>query len=439
MVSGIEVLANVVEHKPTTDDFLEHFHVSPFGFDKSSVRLKISWENAFGNDSFKELFVNDYSSDGYCKYSNSYDVSNHTNLIIIPNSDVKDQFQNILPGCSYKIVLNMGETILWKNYTVPECVGNFCMCITESTDFIKLTNVEFVQGGIYRVTYTYSQDTRLENKSQEITDVFYIKQDTDDKFFVSQGRYLKGAFEVPMEYLKDGENYTLVVRYKNTDNSNPHCEYESRLDFIAHNPGANNYHLITLISITLLLLLAFMLCMCVIWLLSTKTLMKIKKFIFPHEDLVTIQNLEKVPFNLPHQEINIFYTPLELSDNCDEFPRENLILKEVIGEGNFGKVHYAKAYNLNGIHGFSMVAVKQLREGAPNEELADFQAEIEMLKMLKKVGFHRNVVKFLGCVTKSQPYMTIMELVPNGNLKDYLLKLRDVWIKNKKQRRFFPE
>lgn len=59
--------------------------------------------------------------------------------------------------------------------------------------------------------------------------------------------------------------------------------------------------------------------------------------------------------------------------------------------------------------------------------------------MLQKIGVHKNVVKFLGCVTKSQPFMTIMELVANGDLKEYLLKLREMWIKNKNKRRFFPE
>lgn len=75
-------------------------------------------------------------------------------------------------------------------------------------------------------------------------------------------------------------------------------------------------------------------------------------------------------------------------------------------------------------------------EGAPKEEQTDFLAEI---KMFKSIGVHKNVVKFLGCVTKNQPYMTIMELVANGALKEYLLKLREIWVKHKDRRRFFPE
>lgn len=61
---------------------------------------------------------------------------------------------------------------------------------------------------------------------------------------------------------------------------------------------------------------------------------------------------------------------------------------------------------------------------APPEELEDFLSEIDILK---RIGEHPNIVKLIGCCTLKQPYMMVMELVPCGSLKSYLLKLRKRW------------
>lgn len=115
---------------------------------------------------------------------------------------------------------------------------------------------------------------------------------------------------------------------------------------------------------------------------------------------------------------------------------------------------YAKAHGLIDSRGYTVVAVKILRgmivafiffnhfisiifvENAPPEEEQDFLAEI---KMLKKVGKHRNVVRMLACVTKAQPYMIVMELVLSGDLKQYLLDLREMWTKRLDSNKFFKE
>lgn len=66
----------------------------------------------------------------------------------------------------------------------------------------------------------------------------------------------------------------------------------------------------------------------------------------------------------------------------------------------------------------------------------DFQNEINILK---KVGFHENIVMLLGCVTMAEPYMMIMEFVAGGSLKSYLLGLRQKWTRQKRPNIFFPE
>lgn len=63
-------------------------------------------------------------------------------------------------------------------------------------------------------------------------------------------------------------------------------------------------------------------------------------------------------------------------------------------------------------------------DDAPPEEVQDFLSEINILK---KVGEHPNIVRLIGCCTLKQPYMMVMELVPCGSLRNYLLELRKEW------------
>ncbi|KAJ8959893.1 hypothetical protein NQ318_011629, partial [Aromia moschata] len=288
--------------------------------------------------------------------------------------------------------------------------------------------------------YTYEDITFLNNNTES----------GDQIFEVPEVKYNKGSFEIRMKYLNKGENNTLFVNYRDSDNLNPDCIYTANLMFVAdilpsieaEVPSKTDSYIILKIVVSLLLFLsasAMLFCFLKRSKYYSMTVEEFKICIFPPEHVSRVTTLSTSTFRCPHQEVNTLYTPLEMTltkTDSYEFPRENLIIKDVIGEGAFGKVFYAKAYNLNGLPGYTMVAVKQLRAGAPKEDLADFQAEI---KMLKKIGVHKNIVKLLACVTKNEPLMMIMELVSTGDLKEYLLKLREIWIKNKNKRRFFPD
>lgn len=59
--------------------------------------------------------------------------------------------------------------------------------------------------------------------------------------------------------------------------------------------------------------------------------------------------------------------------------------------------------------------------------LDDAKEFLEEISMLKMIGYHKNIVQMLACVTKTQPYMMIMELILAGNLHKYLLRLRKIW------------
>lgn len=124
---------------------------------------------------------------------------------------------------------------------------------------------------------------------------------------------------------------------------------------------------------------------------------------------------------------NIIYCESEILDgNVDryEIPRTRVKIIKLLDSGAFGQVFSARLLGTVDGKPLPLVAVKTLRDNAPPEELEDFLSEIDILK---RIGEHPNVVKLVGCCTLKQPYMMVMELVPCGSLKTYLLKLRKRW------------
>ena len=154
----------------------------------------------------------------------------------------------------------------------------------------------------------------------------------------------------------------------------------------------------------------------------------------------------------------------EFPEDSDwEYPRELLELKEVLGEGTFGKVVRAYGYctalkediakyvrkittlrvetkeNVRSLDGNletveprgelviapsavkrpAMFAVKMLKEGHTDAEMIDFVKEMEMMKM---IGKHINIINLLGVCTQpvGQQLLVIVEYAEHGNLRDFL-------------------
>ncbi|XP_060872662.1 proto-oncogene tyrosine-protein kinase receptor Ret-like isoform X2 [Metopolophium dirhodum] len=104
-----------------------------------------------------------------------------------------------------------------------------------------------------------------------------------------------------------------------------------------------------------------------------------------------------------------------------EFPRSRLILEQVIGEGEFGKVLKAQAIDIPGTKGMSTVAVKTIKNDAGKTEKDDLLSEYNLLKDVN----HPNVVKLLGaCTTHEGPFYLIIEYAKYGSLRSYLRKSR---------------
>ena len=54
-------------------------------------------------------------------------------------------------------------------------------------------------------------------------------------------------------------------------------------------------------------------------------------------------------------------------------------------------------------------------------ELRDFLEEISLMKM---IGFHKNIVNFIGCSTVLKPFFLVLELMKHGDLLHFLRKRR---------------
>ncbi|XP_045210483.2 uncharacterized protein LOC123561874 isoform X3 [Mercenaria mercenaria] len=104
-----------------------------------------------------------------------------------------------------------------------------------------------------------------------------------------------------------------------------------------------------------------------------------------------------------------------------EFPREKLQLGVDLGEGRFGKVIQARAMNISGTGNWERVAVKTCRGTATDSEKQDLYQELEIMRKLPN---HNNLVALLGCCSKTDPLLIILEYVHRGSLLSYLRKCR---------------
>ena len=68
------------------------------------------------------------------------------------------------------------------------------------------------------------------------------------------------------------------------------------------------------------------------------------------------------------------------------------------------------------------VAVKTLKIGSNTEDKLDFLSEAETMKHFD----HKNIVKLLGVCTRNEPAHLVMEFMLHGDLRTFLLALRQL-------------
>uniref|UniRef100_A0A1A8QTL5 Tyrosine-protein kinase n=1 Tax=Nothobranchius pienaari TaxID=704102 RepID=A0A1A8QTL5_9TELE len=103
------------------------------------------------------------------------------------------------------------------------------------------------------------------------------------------------------------------------------------------------------------------------------------------------------------------------------FEERHLIFLQLLGKGNFGSVEMCRYDPLQDNTG-EVVAVKKLQYSTA-EHIRDFEREIEILKSIQ----HENIVQYKGvCYSAGRRNLRlIMEYLPFGSLRDYLIKNKE--------------
>lgn len=115
------------------------------------------------------------------------------------------------------------------------------------------------------------------------------------------------------------------------------------------------------------------------------------------------------------------YSFEKITEPIWELDRSKLELIGTLGEGAFGRVAMANAYDIGPKH--KNVAVKMLKEGHSEQDIVDLVKEMHIMKV---IGSHPNIINLLGVCTQpvGQPLYLVVEYAELGNLKDYLTERR---------------
>ncbi|KAG9467028.1 hypothetical protein GDO78_015752 [Eleutherodactylus coqui] len=146
----------------------------------------------------------------------------------------------------------------------------------------------------------------------------------------------------------------------------------------------------------------------------------------PHYAETDIVNLQGVTGNNMYAVPALTVDSLTKKDiSVGEFPRNQLRLKEKLGEGQFGEVHLCEVEGLQDFLETSssdcsnqpvLVAVKMLRANVTKTARNDFLKEIKIISRLK----HPNIIRLLGVCVRDDPLCMITEYMENGDLNQFL-------------------
>lgn len=100
-----------------------------------------------------------------------------------------------------------------------------------------------------------------------------------------------------------------------------------------------------------------------------------------------------------------------------QMDRDDLEVGTLLGQGSFGTVYYGRIKSKN-----LPCAIKTVKEESTQELVTKFLEEAQNMKGFTE-GPH--VIKLYGVVTRTSPPMVAMELMERGDLKKYLLKMRE--------------
>ncbi|KAL5473077.1 hypothetical protein EMCRGX_G027518 [Ephydatia muelleri] len=126
----------------------------------------------------------------------------------------------------------------------------------------------------------------------------------------------------------------------------------------------------------------------------------------------TMQSNTTVLFCEPGLDESALYTQF-VSINIHQFSRDSVRLVGHLGSGQFGTVEKGV---WDSPFGSKDVAIKTLNPGASENDRVKFLQEAVIMAQFS----HPNVVEMYGIITEEEPMMIVLELLPKGDLRNYL-------------------
>ncbi|XP_065220150.1 fibroblast growth factor receptor 3-like isoform X2 [Planococcus citri] len=361
-------------------------------------------------------------------------------------------------GLLWQIVLNISALKVPREYLHQVCNKNGCMKEKYTVKLTAQGNIELQEekGKFIALFCGFNSEsrwisewyfyddagnqTKLEQKFHNLTETHTthkISMITDD----NEGEYVCKANSVDLKW-----ETKHVFHLKVVQRMNPYLSTSSTSRSPKTNPSENdslgNYDIIIFVTTSsLILLLIGIVSYSIIAYCRLKRKRKlektemqqfIKKIIVEKQihingDIPDCLNIPIVSIQRIQSDIvkggMVCNDEYEISiDERWEFPRNNLSLGNTLGEGEFGKVVRGEALNISGQENVTTtVAVKMVKDDHTDKDMIDLVSELELMKL---IGHHPNILQLIGCCTQKGPLLVITEYAANGNLKNYLRRLR---------------
>lgn len=410
-------------------------------YDNVTLRMIIRWNSKLQNSTQVDLAVtpleNDCSDKPCLEYGLPFDIREYI-FPQHPDEIIENLECSILPGCSYNIEVSTKSYSAKKNITfrLPDCVQGICSCKHEK--FLPKTHITAYALSANLINVSWSLHPGKISRQHIVTpnislESIYISVAQLHNPTLTWGgtnnhiyshRYLLNSTEYNVsKILRNSIRFNTTVplvsgshyRIRGYVMDQKGCQGPEGL-FILTVPVVKSiqrtrWTLFQVLSALLFIILAAF----VVVLLGNCIYKRVHKKKNSSEMSVLHITNPLGSTNIKLMEENPLYAD---KDNF-EISHNSLIIGKLIGEGTFGLVF--EAY-LHGTAGSTVtVAVKQLKESPTPDEVDEFLGEIQTMK---NVGYHENVVTLLGCCTIKEPLMTVMEYVGNGDLLQYLRKIR---------------
>ncbi|XP_025832129.1 platelet-derived growth factor receptor alpha isoform X2 [Agrilus planipennis] len=428
---------------------------SHFNDDLEIIQLNISWDKP--SDSCNPLYydfkilpqsIDDFSCSPHNYLESNLEDGNITNMLLPYYLHTTE----IEPGCTYSVEISAhctGEMhIETSNYSVPECVGKICKCINLAPKIISF-EVNQITSEFLNISWETDNDNSLNKRANNLTQIsFNYRLNHDGEQLESDlpfNKWLKdiekftnkSSIIVPADHFRNDFAYDIQGKFRNNFSCTSYVY-------------VNNFTIFKMVMLTQRddIKMSWIKIPGVIIIASTtfafvafykRNYLSVFKKLFHSTSY-------QAPLNHPRQVVLDTINPLyqeqpliakentsEIATDHYEFPRDNLRFIKFINGGEFGEVHLGKALNIGGKPGWTYVAVKKAKENYGKSEMCD--DFLEEISVLKKISDHPHIVSLLGCCTREHPFLILMEYVPCGSLKEYLMELREKWSELKKRRR----